>query len=63
MRSDMHSVAAARRVARFARSMHRPPRGGRRVECVSNETRCVAATKCIAERISEQISCESCSEM
>eukprot|EP00974_Lingulodinium_polyedra_P008907 853542-Lingulodinium_polyedra.AAC.1 len=32
MRSETHSIVAAPRVSQFARSMRRPPHGGRRVE-------------------------------
>eukprot|EP00974_Lingulodinium_polyedra_P013907 1348893-Lingulodinium_polyedra.AAC.1 len=51
----MHPIAAAPRILRFARSMRRPPRGGRRMEYVHCELRGTATTHCIAERISEQL--------
>eukprot|EP00974_Lingulodinium_polyedra_P010606 1021787-Lingulodinium_polyedra.AAC.1 len=43
--------------------MRRPPHGGRRVECVRCEMCGAAAVECVFKRMSEQLACESCSEM
>eukprot|EP00974_Lingulodinium_polyedra_P059542 5735565-Lingulodinium_polyedra.AAC.1 len=43
--------------------MHPPPRGGRRMECVEREMRRAAAMECSCDRMSEQFSRESCSEI
>eukprot|EP00974_Lingulodinium_polyedra_P127156 11201121-Lingulodinium_polyedra.AAC.1 len=59
----MHSVVAMPRISQFARSMRRPPCGGRRVECARCEMSGVAATECISKRVSEQFARASCSEM
>eukprot|EP00974_Lingulodinium_polyedra_P028065 2710805-Lingulodinium_polyedra.AAC.1 len=63
MRSETHFVAAAPRMSRFAHSMRQPPCGGRRMECVHSEMRGVATMESISERMPEQLSRESCSEM
>eukprot|EP00974_Lingulodinium_polyedra_P100558 9741825-Lingulodinium_polyedra.AAC.1 len=44
-------------------SIRRPPYGGWRVERVNCEMLGAAAAECVSERISEQLSRESCSEM
>eukprot|EP00974_Lingulodinium_polyedra_P016420 1590342-Lingulodinium_polyedra.AAC.1 len=43
--------------------MRRPPHGGRRVERARCETCGAAAIKCVSEHVSEQLACESRSEM
>eukprot|EP00974_Lingulodinium_polyedra_P098063 9506050-Lingulodinium_polyedra.AAC.1 len=43
--------------------MRRPPRGGRRTECVNREMRGAAAVECVSERVPEQFSRESYSEV
>eukprot|EP00974_Lingulodinium_polyedra_P037726 3618992-Lingulodinium_polyedra.AAC.1 len=62
MRAETYSTIAVPRVSRCAHFMRRPPCGGRRVECVSREKRGVAPMECSSERVSEQLSRESCSE-
>eukprot|EP00974_Lingulodinium_polyedra_P017269 1674578-Lingulodinium_polyedra.AAC.1 len=61
MRSDMHSVVATLRFSQIARSMRRPPCGGRRVERARCEMCGTAATECISECICEQLPRASCS--
>eukprot|EP00974_Lingulodinium_polyedra_P052815 5078216-Lingulodinium_polyedra.AAC.1 len=49
----MHSTVAAPRVSRRTRSMRRPLRGGRRVECARREMRGAAVAKFVVERVSQ----------
>eukprot|EP00974_Lingulodinium_polyedra_P035072 3369691-Lingulodinium_polyedra.AAC.1 len=59
----MHSIRAVPRISRCTHFVRRPPHGGRRMECTNRELRGAAAVECIPERIYEQLSHESCSEM
>eukprot|EP00974_Lingulodinium_polyedra_P094200 9128243-Lingulodinium_polyedra.AAC.1 len=45
-RSETHSIAAVTRISKNARSTHRPPCGGQRVERAFCETRGTARMQC-----------------
>eukprot|EP00974_Lingulodinium_polyedra_P081650 7906241-Lingulodinium_polyedra.AAC.1 len=62
MRSDVHSVAAIPRISQLAHSTRRPPCGGQRMDRAHCEMRGAATIECMAERISEQLARESCSD-
>eukprot|EP00974_Lingulodinium_polyedra_P016126 1563983-Lingulodinium_polyedra.AAC.1 len=47
----------------MSRAMHRPSYGGRRMVCAQRDTRGAAAVARVSERIPEQCSRASCSEM
>eukprot|EP00974_Lingulodinium_polyedra_P013133 1274319-Lingulodinium_polyedra.AAC.1 len=61
MRSETHFIAAAPRISQNARSMRRPPHGGRRMERAFREMCGAAAMECVSERISERLSQRSSS--
>eukprot|EP00974_Lingulodinium_polyedra_P118818 11168723-Lingulodinium_polyedra.AAC.1 len=60
MRSATRSPVAAPRVSQSARSMRRPPRGGRRAECADCEMLAAAAVGRVSERVSTQFSRQKC---